>query len=121
MPDQEGRILSDPGDVWDRDSSVIKMRNLFSSMEKAQGDLLRKTAVSPLDGRLRPVREKTLDSFEGVWALAVSRAFNLDEREVTSLYVLCLKKELASEGIQVPTNLIAANERIVALFEEAVR
>ena len=100
---------------------MIKMRNVFSSMEKAQGELLQKVAVSSSDGRLRPVREKTLESFEGAWALAVRRGFALDEREVTSLYLLCLKKGLASEGIQVSPNLVAANERVIALIEEAAR
>jgi hypothetical protein len=121
MPNKEGRTPSDPGDVWGRDPSVIRTRNLFSSMEKAQGDLLQKLAVSPLDGRLRPVREKTLDSFERVWALGTRKGSALDEKELTSLYLLCLAKGLVSEGIRVSPNLIAASGRSVALFEEAER
>jgi hypothetical protein len=104
---------------WDRDPSVRRMRNLFSSMEKAQEDLLRKTAVSSFNGRLRPIREKTLDSFEGVWARSIRRGFALSEEEVTSLYLLCLMKQLTSEGIRVSPDLIPANERIIALLEEA--
>jgi hypothetical protein len=105
-------------DEWGQDPSVRRMRKVFSSMEMAQEDLLRRTAVSTFDSRLRPIRTKALESFEEAWALSVRRGLALNEEEVASLYLLCLVKELVSEGIQVPSDLAPANDRITALFKE---
>ena len=107
-------------DEWGRDPSVRRMREIFSSMEKAQGELLGRIAIFPFDPRLRPVRRKALESFERVWALSARKGVVLGEEEVTSLYLLCLVDGLVSEGIHVPPKLLTTNERLNDLFKQGL-
>ena len=51
-------------DEWGHDPSVQSMRRVFSFMEEAQQELLRRLNISLFDKRLRRSREQALELFE---------------------------------------------------------
>ncbi|RPI99642.1 MAG: hypothetical protein EHM36_15730 [Deltaproteobacteria bacterium] len=106
------------GDSWGIDPHVRYMRKVFSSMEKAQRELLDDLGITLLDERLRRFREIALALFEKAWPVAMQRGLTRDEGDAASLYVHCLSRALASRGIQVPNDKLPDRERIAPLIKE---
>lgn len=105
-------------DEWDRDPSVQSMRDVFSRMEVAQGQLLEQSNISPFDIRLRGVRETAKHLFERSWALANARHVNMDKEKATRLYLHCLASALGTCGIEVATELLPEEEPYGGLVRE---
>ena len=108
-------------DDWGSDSSVRKMRSVFSHMEAEQSKLLKKLGMSPFDIRLRSAREEARDVFERTWSLANSRGLNVDEVEIAGLYMRCLAWSLRKAGIQVPTEGLPCEEHLNVLLQEVLQ
>jgi len=107
-------------DDFGHDPSVQGMRKIFSSMEKAQWDMLEKLKVSHFDDRLRNIRKTALDLFGKSFQLAVSRGMNLDEKTSAVLYAFCLAQSLKPVGIDVPDNFLPDNKQLEAVVVEAL-
>jgi hypothetical protein len=102
---------------WGRDPSVRLVRRVFAAMEAGQKDLLRTLALSPFDPRLRRWRERALAAFEAPWARGARGDAELSETEAGALYVLCLGKIMAGEGIKgVPGSQPENEELRLRLF-----
>jgi hypothetical protein len=117
---QQGRLMSSQ-DEWGHDPSVQRMRRVFSQMEKAQKDLLERLKLSPLDERLRRVRELTLNLFEQAWPQAQRKGLTQTEEEVATLYLHCLVKILNWEGIKTPPELFSGDQKILQFLSERFR
>jgi len=108
-------------DEWGQDPSVQKMRRIFAYMEKYQEDLVERLKLSPLDERLRRVRELTRNLFEQAWPLAQRKGMTPNEEDVASLYLHCFVKMLTWEGIKIPSDLFAGDQKILQLLSEEFR
>jgi len=107
-------------DDFGHDPSVQRMRKVFSSMEKAQWDILEKLKISTFDDRLRNVRKTALNLFGKSFSIAVSKGMNLDEDASAGLYAFCLAQALNLAGILVPDNLLQKNKQLKAVVVEAL-
>jgi hypothetical protein len=105
-------------DEWGHDPSVQSMRRVFSYMEQAQQELLRRLNISRFDKRLRSVREQALELFEKTWPLAVRKGIILGEKEAAPFYNHCFARALRSVGIEVPKDLLPRDEKITRLLQE---
>jgi hypothetical protein len=105
-------------DEWGHDPSVQSMRRVFSLMEEAQQELLRRLNISLLDHRLRRCREQALELFEQTWPLAVRKGIMISERDAAPLYVHCLGRALSSVGIDVPEELLSKDEKIICFLQK---
>ncbi|HSB05336.1 MAG TPA: hypothetical protein VLK23_09080 [Thermodesulfobacteriota bacterium] len=105
-------------DEWGHDPSVQMMRRVFARMEKAQKDLLERLKLSPLDERLRRVRELALNLFEQAWPQAQRKGLTQTEEEVATLYLHCLVKILNREGIKTPPEIVSSDQKIVQFLSE---
>jgi hypothetical protein len=112
--------MVDPDD-WGKDPSVRIMRGVFSRMENAQGELLQRVCIEPLDTRLRRWRENALQCFERAWIHAASRGIQLGEEKAAATYVHCLARAMVSEGISVPSEFLPNEEDIEMLLKEVIR
>ncbi|OGP87539.1 MAG: hypothetical protein A2157_02900 [Deltaproteobacteria bacterium RBG_16_47_11] len=104
-------------DEWGHDPSVQSMRRVFSLMEEAQRDLLRRLNVSFLDQRLRRSREQALELFERAWPLAVKRGM-MSEKDAAPLYLHCLARTLRLAGVEVPKELLPPDEKIIPFLQK---
>ena len=102
-------------DDFGHDSSVQRMRKIFSSMEKAQWDILEKLKISTFDDRLRNIRKTALDLFGKSFPLAISKGMNLDEDASVGLYAFCLVQSLKLAGILIPDNFLPDNKQLEAV------
>ena len=107
-------------DDFGYDPSVQRMRKIFSSMEKAQWDMLEKLKISTFDDRLRNVRKTALYLFEKSFPIAVSKGMELDEKKSAELYAFCLARSLKPVGIDVPADFLPDNKQIEAVVMEAL-
>ena len=107
-------------DEFGHDSSVQRMRKIFSGMEKAQWDIMEKLKISTFDGRLRNIRKIALNLFEKSFPLAVSKGINLDEDASAGLYVFCLAQSLMPVGIDVPDSFLPDNKQLETVVMEAL-
>jgi hypothetical protein len=105
-------------DEWGRDPSVQSMRRVFSFMEEAQQEFLKRLNISLFDKRLRRVREQALERFERAWPMAVRQGIIGNEKEAAPLYILCLAKVLSSTGIEVLKDLLPRDEKITRFIKE---
>lgn len=105
-------------DEWGHDPSVQSMRRVFSMMEKAQYELLRRLNISLTDPRLRMAREQALELFETIWSLAIRKGIFENEQEAASLYLHCFTRGLSPIGIEVPQDLLSKDEKIVRFLKE---
>lgn len=105
-------------DEWGVDPSVQRMRRLFAHMELAQRGVLEQLNISPLDSRLRPVREAAKELFERAWSLAARQGLNLAEEEALGIYLQCLGRALGMSGIEVPEDVLTDGGRFKGLVEE---
>lgn len=112
--------MVDP-DSWGKDPSVRMMRGVFRRMEEAQGELLQRVCIEPLDARLRNWRENALQCFERAWIHAANRGIYLGEEKAAVIYVHCLARAMVSEGISVPLEVLPKDEDIEMLLREVLR
>lgn len=112
--------MVDP-DSWGKDPSVRIMRGVFRRMEEAQGELLQRACIEPLDTRLRSWRENALQCFEQAWIHAANRGIHLSEEKAAAVYVHCLVRAMVSEGISVPLEVLPKDEDIEMLLKEVLR
>ena len=108
-------------DNWGKDPSVQIMRGVFNCMEEAQGELLRRLCIGPLDTRLRNWRAHALQCFERAWIQAANRGMHLGEEKAAATYVHCLARTMVSGGISVPLETLPNDEDIEMLLEEVFR
>lgn len=108
------------GDEWGRDPSVRVMRQVFHRAEVAQEELLAGLSISPFNPRLRGWRETALELFEQAWNTASRRGHFVGEEEVAALYVQCLLRILARDGVAVAPEVIPENEKIARLLKEVM-
>ena len=105
-------------DEWGHDPSVQSMRRVFSYMEEAQQELLRRLTISLFDQRLRRSREKALELFEQAWPLPVRQGMMMSEKDAAPLYIHCLARALSLVGVEVPGALLPGDEKIVRFLKE---
>ncbi len=108
-------------DEWGHDPSVQMMRRVFSSMEKAQSDLLRSLSLSLYDPRLRRARSRSRDLFEQTWPLAMQKEIVSHEKEAALLYMHCLVHALDQSRVSVPDQVWPKDDRIVKFLKENLR
>lgn len=108
-------------DEWGSDPSVQMMRRIFAHMEKVQEDLIERLKLSPVDERLRRVREFARNLFEQAWPLAQRKGLTQNEEDVASLYLHCFVKMLNWEGIKTPSELFLADQKFVQFLSEKFR
>ncbi len=104
-------------DEWSHDVSVQSMRQVFSSIEVAQRELLQRLNIAYFDLRLRRSREQALELFERTWTRAVSKEV-MDEKDAAPLYIHCLARTLRLAGIEVPEDLMPQGEKITRLLRK---
>lgn len=107
-----------PQDEWGHDPSVQNMRRVFSLMEEAQQELLRRLNISFFDPRLRLGREQALELFEQAWPLAIKQGIILNEKDTAPLYIHCLARALGSLGVEVPNRLLPGDEKIIHFLQK---
>jgi len=107
-----------PQDEWGHDPSVQSMRRVFSLMEEAQQELLRRLNISLFDPRLRLSREQALELFEQAWPLAIKQGIILNEKDTAPLYIHCLARALGSLGVEVPNGLLPEDEKIIHFLQK---
>jgi len=105
-------------DDWGHDPSVQSMRRVFALMERAQKELLGRLNISPFDPRLRRRREEARAFFERAWPLAARRGIVMSEEDAASLYAHCLARTLHSDDIEVPSEALPCDERILKFLSE---
>ena len=74
-------------DNWGSNPSVRAMRGLFSRMETAQNELIKRLRLFPFDRRLGYCREKARILFERAISSNRARAEGLDDEQSSSLYI----------------------------------
>ena len=111
--------MVDP-DNWGKNPSVQIMRGVFRRMEQAQGELLQRVCIEPLDARLRKWREDALQSFERAWIHAANRGTRLGEEKAAAIYIHCLARTMVSDGISVPLTVLPKDDDIEILLKEVL-
>ena len=107
-------------DEFGHDPSVQRTRKIFSSMEKAQWELLEKLKISPFDDRLRSIRKKALDLFGKSFPIAISKGIDLNEDASAGLYAFCLAQSLKPVGFDVPDNFLPDNKQLETIVMETI-
>lgn len=105
-------------DEWGRDPSVQSMRRVFGFMEEAQQQLLRSLNLSPLDQRLRRSRQHALELFEQAWPSAIKQGMITGEKDAAPFYLLCLAQALKRARIEVASELLPNNERMIRFLQK---
>jgi hypothetical protein len=105
-------------DKWGKDPSVQRMRRVFRAMEEAQFTFLEHLNLSPLDARLRRWRERGRIAFEAAYARAAREGANPEEEWAGNLYVRCLGRILAAEGVEVPEKILPRTEHLEKMLGE---
>ncbi|MCX7966192.1 MAG: hypothetical protein N2596_06170 [Syntrophorhabdaceae bacterium] len=106
-------------DQWGHDPQVRFLRRAFSQIEKAQKNLLDKIGISPMDERLRRIRDGALNVFEKAWALSVRRGVSLNEKDFENLYIYSLAYVLERYRIHVPQEILPVDEKAKKIINEA--
>jgi len=105
-------------DAWGRDPQVGYLRRIFGRLESAQNLFLKKLRITPLDERLRDIREKALILFESAWAESNPKGVSIHEEEFEALYLLCLARLCRSRGIEIPQETLPNNKKLENLIKE---
>ena len=100
-------------DEFGRDPAVKMMRLVFAQMEAASNDFLKSLGISPLDIRLRPWRERARALFERAWATAARKGMKTGEEKAGMVYVACLARLMAAEGVAVDMKTLKEGEQIL--------
>ena len=104
-------------DEWGHDPSVQSTRRVFSFMEEAQQELLRRLNISFFDPRLRRSREQALELLERTWSKAGRRGM-MSEKDAAPLYAHCLARTLRLAGVEVPEELLPGDEKIIHFLQK---
>jgi hypothetical protein len=105
-------------DEWGGDPSVRAMRRVFAAMEAAQKELIENLGLSPFDLRLRHWRERARAAFDASWARAAGGGLELSEEESGALYVRCLGKIMAMDGMDVPSEIFPQSAKLDKILKE---
>ena len=89
-------------DNFGHDPSVLAMRRIFASLEKAQGELLTGLNISRFDGRLRRVRDRSRLMFDKAWAAAAGRGLVRGEADAPVVYLHCMARRSVKWGWRSP-------------------
>jgi hypothetical protein len=108
-------------DEFGRDPAVLRMRRVFSQMEKLQETMFQAVALPPLDRRLRVWREQALQLFEQAWTRAGRRDLAKTEEGAALLYAHCLARILERGRITVPATLLNRNEAFEQVIQEILK
>jgi hypothetical protein len=103
---------------WGNDPSVQRMRRVFARMEILHKELIGRLNLSPLDERLRRVRELACNLFERAWPFAEREGLTENEEDAATLYLHCFLKILNREGIKIPSNLFSGDEKVLRFLSE---
>lgn len=90
-------------DTFGADPSVRAMRRVFAALEAAQGELLARLGVSPLEPELRSWREQALRLFQAAWPRAAAQGLVAGPEQAARLYLLALGRALATAGRPAPS------------------
>ncbi len=107
-------------DTFGRDPQVRHMRHIFASIEAAQKTFLESANISPMDRRLRQVRENALRSFERSWIEVIHRTGAPADEIAVDIYLICLGRTLISQGFKVPAGLLAQDAALKKLVDEVL-
>ena len=105
-------------DEFGGDPSVQAMRRVFSAMEATQKEFIKNLGLPPLDRRLRRWRERALVAFDASWARTARAGVDLSETEAGALYVNCLGKIMAKEGVEIPPEILPQSEKFKKILRE---
>lgn len=108
-------------DEFGHDPQVRFLRRAFAETEAAQGDLLKRLDISPLDGRLRSAREATLKLFGRIWEVYDRWGTAMDEKEMSYIYLHCFYRILEKLKMAPPEGILPPNERMEKLMREVDR
>jgi hypothetical protein len=108
-------------DEWGHDPSVKMMRRTFARMENLQSDLLERLKLSPLDERLRRIRELARNLFEKAWPMAQRKELTHSEEDAAILYVHCFVRMLNWGKIKVPEDVFSGEKKITQFLSENFR
>lgn len=106
---------------WGVDPQVRYLRQVFALIETAQGEFLRRLNISPFDDRLRRWREAALRLFEKTYTQSVRSDVHADEGGASKIYLHCLAHCLKLNRIEVPDEILPADENISRLVKEALK
>jgi hypothetical protein len=105
-------------DTWGLDPQVRYLRRAFAEIEMGQAELLARVGVSPLDYRIRRIREAALKLFEDAGMAAGRRGIVGNEEETAALYLHCLARVLRAHRIPVDDGELPAHDEIARLVRE---
>ena len=109
-----------PGDDWDHDPAVQRMRQVFRQMENTQDDLLKHLGISPHTAGLRSWREKALELFERSWRESTNRGLSQTVDNAATIYRHCLAMAMAMDGIEITPVALCDDEDINRLIRECM-
>jgi hypothetical protein len=107
-------------DEWGHDPGIQKTRRIFSSIEEAQREFLKKANISPFEAGLRHVRENAKRFFEQSCAVASRRGMYLDEAAYQIIYLNCMAKAFHIENIEISEAALPDDKDLASLVREAV-
>ena len=107
----------DPADEWGRDPNVRSMRRIFSRLEAAQEALFLNLRIPRFDPRLRRWREQARIAFDRSCAKAASLRIQMNEDLAGVVYIHGLAGIMATEGVEVPVEILPGIDR----FKDAVK
>jgi len=108
-------------DNWGRDPAVQQTRMFFAEMEQTQKTLLDHARLSPVDGRLRSIRETALSLFDRAIALAAGRGIRLTDTAMNDIYTGCLQQAVTIAGIAISKDLMSDDRTVRELLREVSR
>lgn len=106
-------------DPFEADPSVRATRRVFAALEAAQGDLLARLGISPLEPELRSWREQARRLFEAAWPRAVAQGLVAGAEQAARLYLLALGRALDAASRPVDPGLLPADPALEGLLGEA--
>ncbi len=107
-------------DSFAHDPHVQILRQLFADIEKAQSALLAHAGISPLDGRLRTIRNDALRLFERSWRTAMKRGILHTDGDGSILYLHCFAKALTARGLALPPEALTQRQDMEAILSEVL-
>jgi len=108
-------------DEWGHDPSVQSQRRVFARMETHQKELVERLRLSPLDERLRRIREMARGLFEKAWPVARRKGVIDSEEGMARLYIHCFIRILEWERIQVSEEAYLRDPKLVHFLSENLR
>lgn len=106
------------GDPFGADPSVRALRQVFAALETAQGELLARLGVSPLEPDLRAWRQRARGLFEAAWPRAAAQGLVKGPDEAARLYLLALGRSMALAGRPAAPGVLPGDPALARLLEE---